>query len=177
MSMRIDKWFSNRKFIADKIIIIGAPGSGKTFLTERLSHYFDGPVFHVDQILWKDEKIPLSDEELDAKIKAIKKEKKWFIDGTYLRVLKDRISKAELIMYLDLPIEECICGIEIRRQSTNIVHGCEDYEGFISYVKEYNIVNKPQIEKMISMYSKADVIRFNSRRQVNAFISDVDTII
>lgn len=98
--MSIDNCFSNGKFIADRIIVIGAPGSGKTFLTERLAPYFDGPVIHIDQILWEDDKIPLSDEELHSKLEAIIKEEKWFIDGTYLRMLPKRISRASLLLFV-----------------------------------------------------------------------------
>lgn len=171
--MSVDKWISNGKLFADRIIVIGAPGSGKTFLSERLAPYFDGPVIHIDQILWEDDKISLSDEELQRKLDAIIKKQKWLIDGTYLRILPERISRASLIIYLDLPNEECIRGINERRKKTNIVHGCEDYEGFINYVRKYDITSKPQIEKLISIYSETDIIRFSSRKQVNTFISEI----
>lgn len=169
--MSVDKWFLNGKFIADRIIVIGAPGSGKTYLTERLAPYFDGAVIHIDQILWEDNKIPLSDEELHTRLEKIIKEKKWFIDGTYLRMLSERISRALLIIFLDLPNEECIRGINERRLKTGIVHECEDYEGFINYVSKYDITNRPQIEKMINS-ANADVIIMKSREEVNSFLED-----
>lgn len=167
--MSVDNWFSNGKFIADRIIVIGAPGSGKTFLTERLAPYFDDPVIHIDQILWEDDKVPLNDGELHTRLDAIVKEEKWLIDGTYLRMLPARISRALLIIFLDLPNEECIRGINERRANTSIVHGCEDYEGFINYVNKYDITNKPLIEKMIRS-ANANVIVMKSREDVNVFL-------
>lgn len=167
--LRVDKWFHNGKFLADKIIVIGAPGSGKTFLSDRLEPYFDGAVFHIDQILWENETTRLSDEELRKKLDDIVKEKEWFIDRTYLRMLPERISKASLIFYLDLPNEECIRGINERRCSTNVIHGCEDYDGFIAYVSKYDKTNKPRLEELISN-AKADLIVLKSREEVNEFL-------
>lgn len=119
-------------------------------------------MIHIDQILWEDDKVPLNDGELHTRLGAIVKEEKWLIDGTYLRMLPARISRALLIIFLDLPNEECIRGINERRANTSIVHGCEDYEGFINYVNKYDITNKPLIEKMIRS-ANANVIVMKSR--------------
>lgn len=162
--------FVDGKFLAERIIVIGPPGSGKTFFSEIIKDYFDGPVIHIDNVLWQNNLIPLSNEELRNQLNRIIQTDKWMIDGTYLKLLPDRIKRASLIFYLDIPIDICIESINARRRLETNIHGCEDYEGFINYVKKYDVVNKPIIEKLLLENSDKEVVRFKSRDEVNSFI-------
>lgn len=170
--MDIKSLFCNGKFIAERIIVIGPPGSGKTYFSEIIKNYFEGPMIHIDNVLWQNNLIPLSTEELRNHINKIIQTDKWIIDGTYLKLLPDRIKRASLIFYLDIPINVCIESINARREKETDIHGCEDYEGFINYVKKYDNVNKPLIEKMLLENYDKEIVRFKSRNEVNAFISD-----
>lgn len=40
--MNFESLFIDGKFLAERIIVIGPPGSGKTFFSEIIKDYFDG---------------------------------------------------------------------------------------------------------------------------------------
>ena len=172
--MNFESLFIDGKFLAERIIVIGPPGSGKTFFSEIIKDYFDGPMIHIDNVLWQNNLIPLSNEELQIQLNRIIQTDKWIIDGTYLKLLSARIKRASLIFYLDIPVDMCIESINVRRIKEPNIHGCEDYEGFINYVKNYDIVNRPMIEKLLLErdYGK-EIIRFKNREEVNSFISNL----
>jgi adenylate kinase family enzyme len=169
--MKLKHLLKQGRLTADKIIVIGKPGSGKTYLTEVLKDYFDGIVVHIDNILWENPKVPLNNEELNNKLEIILHKDNWLIDGTYLKTLSNRIEKASLIFYLDISEEVCIQSVIKRKKDEKIIHGCEDYEGFIEYIKKYDIANKPIIENLLLQHSNKSIIRFTDRKQVDEFIA------
>lgn len=83
--MNFESLFIDGKFLAERIIVIGPPGSGKTFFSEIIKDYFDGPMIHIDNVLWQNNLIPLSNEELQIQLNRIIQTDKWIIDGTYLK--------------------------------------------------------------------------------------------
>ena len=169
--MKLKHLLKQGRLTADKIIVIGKPGSGKTYLTEVLKDYFDGIVVHIDNILWENPKVPLNNEELNNKLEIILHKDNWLIDGTYLKTLSNRIEKASLIFYLDISEEVCIQSVIKRKKDEKIIHGCEDYEGIIEYIKKYDIANKPIIENLLLQHSNKSIIRFTDRKQVDEFIA------
>ena len=47
-----------------RILIIGCPGSGKSYFAKRLGEITKLPVIHMDNIYWKKDKTSISKEEL-----------------------------------------------------------------------------------------------------------------
>ena len=54
-----------------QIIIIGCPGSGKTFFAKQLSEILQIELFHMDNIYWKKDKTHNSREELVCTVDEI----------------------------------------------------------------------------------------------------------
>lgn len=88
----------------NKIAIVGPRGSGKTTISDQLSKDLSLPVFHMDEIMWsanweavsKDEYIKIHDELINKD--------KWIIDGSVDEDMKNRLSSADLVIYIDYPV-------------------------------------------------------------------------
>lgn len=85
----------------ERICIIGGSGTGKTTLAKNLGEQLNLPVYHIDGIHhlenWK-----IRDKEERDRIILEKVDKdKWIIDGTYNSTLKQRLEKADYVIYLD----------------------------------------------------------------------------
>ena len=126
--MNINSIINENKLIYERIAVIGAPGSGKTFLTNEISSFFNGPIFHIDDMYWCSGSSHITDKELELKLSFIASGDKWLIDGTRVNLIEERISRANLIIYLDLTDEECVKGIEEKQKNNKTMHGCEDFE-------------------------------------------------
>ncbi|RRJ20788.1 topology modulation protein, partial [Pseudomonas aeruginosa] len=72
----------------NKVLVIGSPGSGKSALSNYLSKYMSLPLYHLDQINWKDDNRTIEQDELINEIKDILVQHYWIIDGNYIDTLE-----------------------------------------------------------------------------------------
>lgn len=94
----------------NKIAIIGATASGKTTLSRKMSKILNIPVYHLDQIGWKDNRVFAAQAEIIEKVDKIIKKPSWIIDGSMPRskTLEMRIENADTIIFYDLPLWFCL---------------------------------------------------------------------
>ena len=108
-----------------RICIIGGSGTGKTTLANNLGKQLKLPVYHIDGIHYlKDWEVRNKDERDRIILEKID-EDKWIIDGTYNSTLKQRLEKADFIIYLDYSSIAQIKGV-LERFIRN--HGKEKQE-------------------------------------------------
>ena len=133
---------------ATKIAIIGNSGAGKSTLSTELGNALNIEVCTIDKIYW------LAGWKLrDQKSFRVRHNKwleknAWIIDGIgYWEELEQRLSQADVIIFLDVPIERCKSRAEIRiREETlspnkNIAPGCV-----------YNNVKELQMEAIVNFH-------------------------
>ena len=84
-----------------RICIIGGSGTGKTTLSNNLGEQLKIPVYHIDGIHHLPNWEIRNKEERDKIILEKVNEDKWIIDGTYCSTLKQRLERADYIIYLD----------------------------------------------------------------------------
>ena len=84
-----------------KIIVIGCPGSGKSTFAGKLNKKTGLPLFHLDNIWWKEDKTNISKEEFDQILNSIVCQDKWIIDGNYKRTFEIRMNACDTIFFLD----------------------------------------------------------------------------
>jgi adenylate kinase family enzyme len=86
-----------------KIYISGAPGSGKTFLSDRISDFLKIKRLELDDIVWdnsyRERKIEDRDKMLDD---FLNKNKSWIIEGVYFEWLSNLFGEADFIIILDI---------------------------------------------------------------------------
>lgn len=91
-----------------KIAIVGNAGSGKTTFGFYLHKKLALPLYHLDQYYWKPG-WERSDFETFSKIHEELCEKDtWILEGSYYKLLNQRILHADVVIFLDMPRFLCI---------------------------------------------------------------------
>ncbi|MHA1213244.1 MAG: hypothetical protein ACTSSH_12395, partial [Candidatus Heimdallarchaeota archaeon] len=92
-----------------RLAIIGNAGAGKSTLAVLLWKKLNLPVFHLDKLLWKEGWERTPEEEFVAKHQEILEKDEWILDGVaYKSTYEDRFARAEIILFLDVPVEVCV---------------------------------------------------------------------
>ena len=161
-----------------KIAIIGCGGSGKTTLAKNLSHFLHLPVYHLDQYYWKPGWIESDLASFKKAHEQLCAQERWIIDGNQMSTIADRINKADVIIFLNMPTSRCIWRIITRwlrfrkKQRNDIPEGCFDRitYGFFKYVWNFNRMYQPRILTMLAQASSTKQIYIlNSPQQVALF--------
>lgn len=85
-------------------MIFGGSGSGKSTLARQVGELTGLPVIHIDPMYWNpgwDQKPP---EETTALVRAAMAEAQWVFEGNHAATLDERAARADLIVYLDIPV-------------------------------------------------------------------------
>ena len=88
----------------NRVMIVGGPGSGKSTLARMIGERTGLPVHHMDLIHWqpgwverpKAEKIPMA--------RAVEATERWVFEGGLSATYDTRAARADLIVWLDLPV-------------------------------------------------------------------------
>lgn len=86
-----------------RIMIIGGPGSGKTWLARRLGARLDLPVFSVDDAVWDPDGVMRPADDIDTLVRDWAIEDRWIIEGGNSRTYADRVRRAHAIILLAPP--------------------------------------------------------------------------
>ena len=100
---------------SDKIIIIGSPGSGKTFLSNKLAKSFQFDVYHWDDLYWEVGWERASEDGIISKIKEILIKPRWILEGNYFHyIYKERLIAADAFLLVSAPPFLCFFRVIIR---------------------------------------------------------------
>lgn len=157
-----------------KIAVIGCPGSGKTTFSKQLATITKLPLYQLDLIYWKSDATHLSRSEFKQKQKEIVSNDEWIIDGNFKRTLEIRIKNAELIYFLDLPVEACIRGVKTRKRPKEFPCFLPVNDELIEDIKKYNFVCKPIVLSLFEKYPDKKVVTFISHTQIDEYITKLE---
>jgi len=100
---------------SDKILIIGSPGSGKTFFSNKLAKSFHYDVYHWDDLYWDTGWERAPEDEIIKKIKEILKKPRWILEGNYFHyVYQERIIAADAVLLVKASSFLCFWRVIIR---------------------------------------------------------------
>ena len=108
--------------MADRILVYGVTGSGKTRLAEAISGATGIPWHAVDELTWEPGWVEVPEDEQRRRISAICAEERWVLDTAYGRWLDIPLARVELIVALDYPRWLSLARL-IRRSVTRAVDG------------------------------------------------------
>lgn len=99
----LEKFRNDRGRSYDRYVVIGTSGSGKTTLARGLSDELGYPHVELDAIHWLPdwEMKPL--EDFRADVREATDRPRWIVDGNYSKVRDIVWSRAEAVIWLDLP--------------------------------------------------------------------------
>ena len=161
----------------NRISIIGGSGSGKSTLANILSKELDIPAIHLDSINYKPNWVEINKDERDAIISSKANEQRWIIDGNYNKTLKERLEKADLIIWLDYSSFTHIKGV-IKRIIKNYdkekpdIPGCKERLNFtfLKYVLTYNKKKRPKVLEILKDIPIEKVLIFKKQKDLNSWI-------
>lgn len=126
----------------------------------------------MDNLYWRSDKTHITRAELVTIIADIMERDEWLIDGNYISTMEQRIQGTNVIIYLDLPTEQCIDGIRSRmgkkRDDMPWIEESLDEE-FLEFVHNFEDEIKPQIEELLKRYPDKKVIRLTSAEEKEHF--------
>ncbi len=160
-----------------RIHIVGAPGSGKSFLAARLSERFDIPVFELDEIFWRrrgdGSVLKTSDDELKRDLSEVLRRETWIVEGVYCKLIRPSFLSADVVIALVPPVWRrhwFIIKRFIKRKLRPLTHG--NSGGFallcrvIWYNHHYDRCQQPRVRALIS---KMNIHAQECRRADDAF--------
>ena len=161
-----------------KISIVGAPGTGKTTLANKLSEILQIEATHIDGLHYLPNWQIRDKSERDTIILNIVKKDKWIIDGTYKSTLKARFESADLIIWLDFSTINQLKGIlnrYIKNKGIEKVEipGCKEKMDikFFLYVLRYNKTKRNFIVENLGGIDENKLLILKNRKSVNKWIN------
>lgn len=99
-----------------RVMIVGGPGSGKSTLARALGLRLGLPVFHMDQIHWQENWVARHMTEKLQMARAVEERDTWIFEGGMSVTYGNRMRRADLLVWLDLPI-----GLRLWRVTKRLV--------------------------------------------------------
>lgn len=90
--------------LPQRIWIVGHTGSGKSTLARVLARRIGLEPTHLDDIFWQPRWQGLGEPEFRERVRAVVSRPEWVIDGNYKAVRRLFWDRAELVIWLDLPL-------------------------------------------------------------------------
>lgn len=160
-----------------KIIVIGCPGSGKSYFSKKLKDILNYPIYHLDLIWNKPDKTTISREEFDSILNKIFLEDTWIMDGNYQRTLEMRINACDTIILLDFDLEVSLEGATSRvGQQRDDMPWKEEAlsEEFKNKILSFREEKLPEIYKLLDKYKdEKEIIIFKNREESNNFLDSL----
>jgi adenylate kinase family enzyme len=167
---------------ARRIAVLGAAGSGKSFVATRLAEITGLRLIHLDRVGYQPGWRETDPAELIRIHCELLDESEWVIDGNYTNVGKaERIRRADLVVVLALPRRTCTRRI-LRRQTLNFGRGRPDMaEGcveqfdldFLRFCWNWHRRHPNYGEEIISQAGSTPLIVLRSGREANGFLRHV----
>lgn len=157
-----------------KIIVIGCPGSGKSTFSRSLHQITNIPLIHLDMLFWNPDRTTVQKELFHARLENAMAQSSWIIDGNYSSTMELRMQACDTVIFLDYPLEICLAGIKARqgkaRSDMPWIETGEDPE-FLSFIQNFRLQFRPQIETLLQKYAHKDIFVFSDRRQEADFLA------
>ena len=148
--------------IGQRILIIGSGGAGKSTLARRLGELTGIPVIHLDAHYWLPGWVVTPKEEWAGKVDALLQGDRWIMDGNFGSTLKQRLPRADTVIYLDYPSWLCLWRVLRRRVQyhgrtrPDIGPGCPESidAEFIQWVINFPRNTRPKLLNLLAEHAQ-----------------------
>jgi adenylate kinase family enzyme len=165
----------------DRVLIIGCPGSGKSFLARRLAAATGLPAVHLDRHFWGEGWTEPTREVWLARLAALLAAPRWIMDGNYTDTLALRLAAADTAIFLDFSSALCLVRV-VRRalrwfgrnRGDDMAPGCRERIdlAFLLYVGRFSRDQRPRVLAALETFP-GRVLVLRDNRDVAAFVSSV----
>jgi adenylate kinase family enzyme len=158
------------------VVVLGSGGAGKTWVANELGRRTGLPVVHLDRIFWVSGWKERAAEEAERELRAAVAEERWILDGNFLdRLGRERLERADTVVFLDLPRRTCLRRALWRRvrgeQRPDLPDGCpESFDpAFYRWIWRFPSVDRRKILDLLAEID-ADVRHLRSSRDVRRYL-------
>ncbi len=164
-----------------RVMIVGAPGSGKSTLARRLGARVGLPVVHIDRIHWKAGWVERPLDERLLLIRAAEVTEVWIIEGGLSATWHERAARADVFVWLDIPIGIRLWRILRRswvhrgRTRPDLPEGCPETFGkqtvaFIGYIVTSRARTRERMSRFHAQFD-GPAFRLRTTEDVSAFLT------
>lgn len=157
-----------------KVIVIGCPGSGKSFFAKALHRQTGLPLYHLDMLYWNADRTTVEKSVFLDRLAKVLGTDSWIVDGNYASTMEQRLAACDTVIFLDYPLDVCLDGIRARRGKPRDdipwIETDEDAE-FVEFIKSYREQQRPRVLALLEKYKSKTVHIFTDRAQADAFVS------
>lgn len=156
-----------------RIMIMGNGGSGKSWLARRLAPCLVRNPVHLDDVYWQPGESGLARDKavVAEEIRRLSHEHEWLIEGVYGWLVNVVLPRTTLLIFLDLPEEECIANVRARGRQRN--ESEESFEELVDWVSKYRQrrENWNSFETHLRLFDEFtnEKVRLKSRTQISAY--------
>ncbi len=163
-----------------RVLVIGSPGAGKSTLSLELARRTGLPLIHLDQHAWLPGWVELEREAWKEKVRELVAGDRWIIDGNYGGSLPFRLTRADTVIDLDLPMWLCLARLVRRivktrgRVRADMAEGCPEQMdwGFLLYTARFPWTHRAKINERLAA-SPGTVITLKSPAGVRRFLASL----
>jgi adenylate kinase family enzyme len=165
-----------------RVSVIGMPGSGKSTLARAISEKLSIPHIHLDRFWFESggktgEHDTPNIEDVRAKVRARAIEaissESWVSDGFYSRVQPLIAERADLVIFLDIPLWRRLLGHAKRMMRRNTRHQelnmCDDVKFFAEIVRR-DFSRRPKFKDFAERYADK-ILSLRSWKEVENYVA------
>lgn len=158
-----------------RTIVIGNSGAGKSWLATALSAILSVPAVDLDTLHWEPGGYGVRRDKHQAAldVRAAAQADKWIIEGVYGWLADMAVPRATALVWLDLPIDECLSNL--RSRGIRGEGGEESFIELLKWASEYQVrtnANSWTAHKRIFDGFPGTKLTLSSRREIDAFLQN-----
>ncbi len=167
-----------------RIMIIGCGGAGKSHLARKLHEITGLPLIHLDRYYWMPGWVEPSKAYWQEKMKELVQGDEWIMDGNYGGTMNIRISRADAIIFLDVPTFTCLSQA-LRRTirhwgntRPDMTAGCNERFSwsFLHYILNYRRTRRSDImRKLDEVKASSKIYVPKNRLEINHMLAEFES--
>jgi adenylate kinase family enzyme len=163
-----------------KILIIGNSGSGKSWLSARLSTRLNIKEINLDTLVWErgGYNKKRSQGAVDDELTKLSSEPAWVIEGVFGSLAEKLINSADMLLFLDMGWTVCEQSLLARGSESSTQLDSElaenNFRELLKWASEYGSrVSKSSYGFHNQLFTQftGTKCRFSTREEVNAFVT------
>jgi len=165
-------------------MIIGSAGSGKSTAARMLGQHYDLPVYHIDrEVFWLPGWVERDKDDQVRQVARIVAQQDWVFEGNNSRTFHLRAARAEMLIWLDIPVWLRVLRA-IRRTITTLgqprpdmADGCVEklsmLPGFLHFIVTTNVASRRKQAALFQRFTRPKH-KFRRSRDFNAFVAGLE---
>ena len=164
-------------------MVVGCGGAGKSTFSRALGDLTGLPVVHLDRLYWRPGWGEPPKAEWRARVEREAAKDRWILDGNYGGTLRERICRADAVVFLDLGPLTCTVGVLKRtfvgrfKHRPDLPEGCRDTVDweFLKWVWQFRQHSRPRVlEAVAAAPTELLFLRLETRKAMRALLDQLD---